>query len=360
MTRYTSSRSFRHDRPHGTAVLLVNLGTPDAPTASALRRYLAEFLSDPRVVEIPRPVWWLVLHLIILRLRPRRSARLYREIWTDQGSPLLVYSQRLAGLLNKALQPRQVTVALAMRYGRPSIAKVLRELRESGLTRLLVLPLYPQYSASTTASCFDAISNELQHWRRVPEVRFISQYHDYPDYIEALAAGINDFRQQQQTGEKLLFSFHGIPQRYFQKGDPYFCHCQKTARLVAERLGLVSGQWQVTFQSRFGREPWLQPYTDRTLKELAAAGVQNVDIVCPGFACDCLETLQEIAIENRRLFLDAGGRQLNYIPALNDQPSHVSALAALLDEHLQGWPEVSDGEQAGKTAARARDMGAGS
>ncbi len=317
-------------------LLLVNLGTPDSPAPADVRRYLAEFLWDPRVVETPRWLWWPLLHGIILNTRPRRSAEAYARIWTETGSPLLLHTRRQA----EALQARlgeQVKVVPAMRYGNPSIAAGLRELREAGCERILVLPLYPQYSATTTASTFDAVTEELRRWRRVPELRFIGQYHSEPGYIAALAASIREYQQENGTPEKLILSFHGIPQRYAEAGDPYPRQCERTARLLAEALGLEEGRWQLTYQSRMGREPWLQPYTSATLEALAREGVRHVQVLCPGFAADCLETLEEIAMENRDIFLAHGGERYGYIPCLNDRPDHVEALAAIARSYLGGW-----------------------
>ena len=317
-------------------LLLVNLGTPDSPAPADVRRYLAEFLWDPRVVETPRWLWWPLLHGIILNTRPRRSAEAYRRIWTEAGSPLLLHTKRQA----KALQARlggQVKVVPAMRYGNPSIAAGLLELREAGCERILVFPLYPQYSATTTASTFDAVTEELRRWRRVPELRFIGQYHSESGYIAALAASIREYQQENGTPEKLILSFHGIPQRYAEAGDPYPRQCEHTARLLAEALGLEDDRWQLTYQSRMGREPWLQPYTSATLEALAREGVRQVQVLCPGFAADCLETLEEIAMENRDIFLAHGGERYGYIPCLNDRPDHVEALAAIARSHLGGW-----------------------
>ena len=317
-------------------LLLVNLGTPDSPAPADVRRYLAEFLWDPRVVETPRWLWWPLLHGIILNTRPRRSAEAYARIWTETVSPLLLHTRRQA----EALQARlgeQVKVVPAMRYGNPSIAAGLRELREAGCERILVLPLYPQYSATTTASTFDAVTEELRRWRRVPELRFIGQYHSEPGYIAALAASIREYQQENGTPEKLILSFHGIPQRYAEAGDPYPRQCERTARLLAEALGLEEGRWQLTYQSRMGREPWLQPYTSATLEALAREGVRHVQVLCPGFAADCLETLEEIAMENRDIFLAHGGERYGYIPCLNDRPDHVEALAAIARSYLGGW-----------------------
>lgn len=330
----------RHGAPAGLGVLLINLGTPDAPTVSAVRRYLAEFLSDPRVVELPRPLWRLILHGIILRLRPRRSARSYRALWTEQGSPLLVISRRQAAALQERLEPKlpgPIRVALGMRYGNPSIASALAELRDANARRLLILPLYPQYSATTTASVFDAVTAQLSTWRRLPEVRFINHYHDEPGYIAALAQSIRAYWSEQGKPDRLLFSFHGIPRAYLLRGDPYGCQCRKTARLTAKALGLAPDRWRTAFQSRVGRKEWLRPYTDETLIAWGREGVGKVHVVCPGFAADCLETLREIAVENRERFLEAGGGEFGYIPALNDQADHLDALETLIQRHIAGW-----------------------
>jgi ferrochelatase len=335
---------YQHDQKPCSGVLLANLGTPDAPTPRAVRRYLGEFLWDPRVVEIPRPLWWLILHGIILRLRPARSARKYRTIWTEAGSPLLAITRRQTSAIAERLQqicPGPVRIAMGMRYGNPSLAAALRELRDSGVRRLLIFPLYPQYSASTTASTFDAIARELGTWRWLPELRIINHYHDHPPYINALSENIVDAWAQEAPSERLLFSFHGLPKRNLLAGDPYHCECHKTARLVAEQLKLKAGDWAISFQSRFGRAEWLQPYTSELLKDWAHTGIKSVDVVCPGFAADCLETLEEINQENRTLFLKAGGRHYRYIPALNDSPRHIEALVNLILTHSQGWPEMS-------------------
>jgi ferrochelatase len=340
MSRYSSASEFRHDQAECSGILLTNLGTPAAPTAAAVRRYLAEFLWDPRVVERPRWLWWLVLHGIILRLRPRRAAKSYAKIWTEAGSPLLHISQQQAGQLRAALEPLfagPVKVALAMRYGEPSIAAGLQSLRKAGARRILVLPLYPQYSATTTASTLDAVTRELQHWRWVPELRFVNHYHDHPSYIHALAASIQSAWESHGRAEKLLFSFHGLPQRCLDAGDPYFCECHKTARLVAQALQLQDTEWETTFQSRFGPEPWLQPYTDHTLEKLAKQGVRHVQIICPGFAADCLETLEEINMQNREIFLQAGGERFHYIPALNAEADHIQLMADVITQHAGDW-----------------------
>jgi ferrochelatase len=335
--------SFFHEAADRTGILVTNLGTPDAPTAPALRRYLAEFLWDPRVVETSRPLWWLILHGVILRVRPARAAKAYQKVWTEEGSPLLAISRKQAELLQDSLRqqiPGPVEVALGMRYGSPSIRQALESLRERGARRILALPLYPQYSATTTASTLDAIGEVFRAWRGVPDFHFVSHYHDHPAYIAALAASIREFRTQHGNDVHLLFSFHGIPERYFRAGDPYHCECQKTARLVAELLGLDETQWDVSFQSRFGREEWLKPYTDHTLEKWAREGRLAAQVICPGFSADCLETLEEIDEQNREIFLSAGGERFDYIPALNDRPDHIRALTDIVLQHLRGWPEV--------------------
>ena len=335
---------FKHDSKPCVGVLLTNLGTPDAPTTPAVRRYLAEFLSDPRVIEVPRLIWWFRLHGCILRTRPKHSAKIYKSIWTNEGSPLLSFSGKLAAAIQKELEqrvPGPVRVELAMRYGNPSIRAGLEKLRQANAQRLLVLPLYPQYSATTTASTFDAVAGVLKTWRWLPELCMVNHYHDDKNYINALADSIKAHWQQRGRGEKLLFSFHGIPKHYFEAGDPYHCECHKTARLVAEILGLDEGEWLVTFQSRFGPREWLQPYTGITLQKLAGKGIKNVNVICPGFPADCLETLEEINIQYRALFMACGGEEFNYIPALNDRAPHVDVLSSLISQHCQGWPEVS-------------------
>ena len=338
---------------------MVNLGTPDAPDPGSVRRYLKEFLWDRRVVEMARPAWWLVLNLIILNTRPRRSARAYQKVWTEQGSPLLTISRKQRDALAELLQLRfgcTVPVALGMRYGKPSIRSALNELREAGARRILVLPLYPQYSATTTASIFDAVTAELRHWRWLPELRFVNHYHDEPAYIGALADSVRRHRAEFGDADKLLMSFHGIPEEYFHKGDPYFCECQKTGRLLAEALGLAPNRWQLSFQSRLGPKQWLQPYTDKTLEELGGKGVKSVQVICPGFAADCLETLEEVAMENREVFLAAGGERYDYIPCLNDEAEHIAMLAKLVDQHTQGWGPALD--EPSQVLERAMALGA--
>ncbi len=324
---------------HSIGVLLANLGTPDSPAPRDVRRYLKQFLWDPRVVELPRPLWWLVLNLVILNTRPRRSARAYARVWTAEGSPLLVISRRQRAALQLALNTRTgmpVKVALAMCYGNPSIAEGLAELREAGVQRILVLPLYPQYSATSSAAIFDAVAQELRHWRAVPALCFISDYHSHPDYIAALADSVRAYQAEHGVPDKLLMSFHGIPQEYADKGDPYPGQCELTAELLARQLGLEQIQWQLSYQSRLGPKAWLKPYTDRTLETLGRQGVKHIQVICPGFSADCLETLEEIAMENRAAFLEAGGTDYQYIPCLNDQPAHIEFVAQLVAQYLQG------------------------
>jgi protoporphyrin/coproporphyrin ferrochelatase len=366
---YLPEPPFAHDRRARTAVLLVNLGTPDAPEPGPVRAYLKEFLSDPRVVEIPRLVWWPILNGIILTLRPRKSAAKYATIWTAQGSPLLHWSQQQEVLLRGYLGERgfDVEVALAMRYGQPSIPTVLAQLRERGVERLLLLPMYPQYSATTTATVFDAVHRELAAVRNLPEIRWVKHFHDQPQYIAALAAKIRTYWQQhgraQDSGGKLVMSFHGVPRRTLDLGDPYHCECHKTGRLLAEALGLGRDEYVVSFQSRFGKAEWLQPYTAPLLEQLGHAKARRVDVVCPGFVADCLETLEEIAMEGRQEFEAAGGGEYHYIPCLNDAPAFIEAMVALVAAHTQGWPIERTGQgqreaAAAQTKARALALGA--
>lgn len=353
-----SATAHRHGSPSATGVLLVNLGTPDAPTTSAVRRFLAQFLWDPRVVEVPRPVWWFVLNGFILRVRPRRSAHAYQQIWTPQGSPLMIHSRALTQKVADRLQQSDSSyrVALGMTYGSPSIGKGLSELRDAGVRRLLVVPLYPQYSATTTASVFDGVTAELQRWRWIPEFRFITHYFREPAYITAIANSIAT--HWQQHGRKhLLFSFHSIPEKYFKDGDPYFCQCQETARRVAEQLQLGPGDWSVSFQSQLPRQEWLKPYTDQWLIDAAKAGRKGITVVCPGFASDCLETLEEIDLRNRDAFLQAGGEHYDYVPALNAEDSHVELISGLIERHSRGWDALSHELNADElTQARERAM----
>jgi ferrochelatase len=359
--RYPSAgAAFRHDEPATLGVLMVNLGTPASPGVADVRRYLAQFLSDPRVIEMPRALWWPILHGVILRTRPRRSARAYARIWGPEGSPLLAISRRQAAALQQALDGQGlglVRLELGMCYGAPSLRAALAALRRAGASRILVLPMYPQYSGTTTGAVFDGVTAELRTWRWVPELRFINQYHDQPGYISALTDSIRRQWATDGEAERLLFSFHGIPKDYFLGGDPYYCQCQKTARLVAEGLGLADDRWQVAFQSRVGRKEWLRPYTHQVLQEWGRARMERVDVVCPGFAADCLETLEEIAEENRDRFLAAGGRDYRYIPALNTDPAHIAALVELVVRHAGSWLEARPADGAARLE-RARCLGA--
>lgn len=315
-----------------TGILLTNLGTPCAPTAAAVKRYLREFLSDTRIVALPRWLWWPILTMVVLPWRSRSSAKLYQKIWLAQGSPLLYFSQLQAQALQAKLAelPGPVTVALGMRYGQPSLAEGLQQLRSAGVDQLIILPMYPQYSQATVGSTIDKVASILKTWCYIPQFHVINQYADHPGYIDALVGQTQAHWAQQPRAEKLLFSFHGLPRRSIDQGDPYYHLCHKTAQLVADKLGCEKEHWQVVFQSRFGKQQWLTPYCDVVLKELAVQGVQTVDIICPGFAADCLETLEEILHRYKTVFLTAGGKQLNYIPALNAAPTHIAALADLV------------------------------
>lgn len=354
MPTFRGEPAFDHRAEPSIGILFSNLGTPQAPTAGALRPYLREFLSDPRVIELPKLLWWLILNAVVLPFRPAKSAKLYQSVWTPQGSPLLVTTRQQAAALAVELAQRlpvPVHVAVGMRYGQPSLQSALAELADRGCRRVLVLPAYPQYSATTTGSTFDEVTRVLSRYRWVPELRFVNSYHDDAGYIAALVASIRERWNAEGEPERLLFSFHGMPLRYFHAGDPYFCFCQKTARLVVEGLGFPRDRCLVTFQSRFGREPWIEPYTDATLAALPAKGITKVDVLCPGFSADCLETLEEINGLNREVFTHAGGQQYRYIPCLNDRPDHIAALAALIARHCGGWTTPAP---AGDDAIRAR------
>lgn len=351
--KYQGYDNFDHAQADKVGVLITNLGTPDAPTTGALRKYLKQFLWDPRVVEVPRPVWWLILNGIILNIRPRKSAEAYRNVWTEQGSPLALYTEKQASALKEKLSAAygdRVLIEWGMRYGSPSIATAVENLLAKGARKLVVLPLYPQYSGSTSGSTFDAIAEDFRQRRWLPELRFINSYCGESDYIEALATSISTYWDEHGRADKLVLSYHGVPQRYLHKGDPYHCQCHKTTRLVADALGLKDDEYITTFQSRFGREPWLQPYTDETMKQLPKQGVKRVQVVCPGFSSDCLETIEEIGMENRDYFLEAGGESFSYIPALNDRPEHISALFSLIAKNLAGWLELPDDDTAQRQA----------
>ena len=368
MPPFDSSPEYEHGLPESLGVLLVNLGTPDEPTPEAVRRYLRQLLSDPRVVEIPRWLWLPVLHGYILRTRPAASAEAYQKIWTEQGSPLLLHSIDIANAIQDKLSARlsgAVHVELAMSCGSPSIDAAIQKMFEQYVRRIIVLPLYPQYSGTTTASVFDAVTAVLSKRRWIPELRFINHYHDAVGYISALVTSIRDFWDMNGRGDRLLMSFHGLPKRNLLNGDPYHCQCQKTARLVATELELNEGDWQLSFQSRLGRAEWLRPYTDKTLKKWGREKGGKVDVICPGFAADCLETLEEIAMRDAASFSSAGGGELRYIPALNARDDHIAFLSRTIEKHVAGWPEASPdwsmseaARQMEKSLQRARDMGA--
>ncbi len=347
--------SYIHGVMEKTAVVLVNLGTPDAPTASAVRCYLKFFLSDSRVVEIPKVIWWFILHCIILPRRASKSAEKYAMIWTKEGSPLKVHTKKQTSLLRGYLGERghDVQVAFAMRYGTPSLPEVLDKLKSEGCERLLILPAYPQYSGTTTASVFDAVFKHFSAVRNVPELRFIKQYHDHEGYIQALKQSVLSHWALSGQPDKLVISFHGVPKRTLLLGDPYHCQCHKTARLLAAQLGIAQDRYVVTFQSRFGKAEWLQPYTAPTLQRLAKEGIRRVDVICPGFISDCLETLEEISIEAKKVFLTAGGKDFNYIACLNESPSWIGALAQIVEQNMVGWPTVVS-----PTAREARKIAA--
>jgi len=368
MPPFDSSPQYEHGLPESLGVLLVNLGTPDEPTPDAVRRYLRQFLSDPRVVEFPRLLWLAVLHGYILRKRPVVTAEAYKKIWTEQGSPLLLHSIDIADAMQEKLSARlsgAVNVELAMSYGNPSIESALQKMFDQWVARIIVLPLYPQYSGTTTASVFDAVAAALSKRRWVPELRFVNHYHDAAGYVSAVVASIRDFWDMHGRGERLLMSFHGLPKSTLVNGDPYHCQCQKTARLVAAELELDDDYWQVSFQSRVGREEWFRPYTDETLKKWGRDKIGKADVVCPGFAVDCLETLEEIALTNAASFVAAGGEELRYIPALNARDDHITFLSRTIEKNVAGWPEASPDWSLSKAARRmekslqrARDMGA--
>ena len=345
--RYASSPPAPREGAERIGILLVNSGTPDAPTPRAVRRFLARFLSDPRVVELPRPLWLALLYGVILPWRPRRVARKYRLIWSPGGSPLRDLSERLRAELTAVLAQRMLaplSVELGMLYSAPDVGGALQRLRDSGAQRILVLPLFPQYCGATTGAVFDQVSAELRRWRGVPELHFIADYHDHPGYIDALRASVSEHWQAHGRTGHLLMSFHGVPERYVQQGDPYFERCQSTARLLADELLLRDGEWSVSFQSRFGPAGWLKPYTSTVLTAMPARGVREVTLLCPGFAVDCLETLEEIDLENRAAFMRAGGVRYHYVPALNARPGHANCLADLIAQHCQGWTHAGHGQ----------------
>ena len=313
-----------------TAVLVVNLGSPASTKTVDVRQFLREFLGDPRVVNIPRPVWWMILNLFILPFRPQKSAHAYKTIWTEQGSPLVVFTRDLTAKLADAIASENLIVDYAMRYGKPSLAAKLQDFEQQGVDEIIVLPLYPQYSSTTTASIFDVVADAIKNWWHIPGLRLISDFYRHPSYIQALADSVQSYWHAHGQSQLLVMSFHGVPAMLTKKGDPYFYHCQDTARLLAEALQLEPHQWRLVFQSRFGKAEWLKPYCVEVLEQLPQEGIHSVDLVCPGFSVDCLETLEEIAITNQEIFLEAGGEQYRYIPALNDSDAHVAVLRELI------------------------------
>lgn len=360
--RYQSEPSYTHGTSEKTAVLLINLGTPEAPTAQAVKPYLREFLSDSRVVEIPKPIWWLILNGIILNTRPKKSAAKYASIWMDEGSPLKVHTERqailLQGYLGEKTKGVPLVVDYAMRYGNPSIPAVMARLKAQNCQRILLVPLYPQYAASATGTAFDAVIGELQKMRNMPAIRSIKHFHDNAPYIKATAQNIRDYWTLHGRPDKLVMSFHGVPRYTLEKGDPYHCECLKSGRLIAEELGLNKEQYTISFQSRFGKAEWIKPYTTVTLIELGKQKTKRVDVVCPGFVADCLETLEEIAQEGREDFQHAGGGEYHYIPCLNERPEWIHALTDLVLDNLQGWLQKPDNADLEQSRLRALATGA--
>ena len=340
MVKYIGEKDYEHGSKEKIGVLITNLGTPDAPNRKKLKVYLNQFLSDPRVIELPKILWQILLKLVILQVRPSKSAEAYRQIWTDKGSPLLDIANRQLSKIQSSFSSKSdnIVFEVGMRYGNPSIPNALLKLQNKQVRRLLVLPMYPQYCAATTGSTFDEVTNVLQKWRWIPEMRFINQYFEEKNYIEALSNSINTFWKNNQKPQKIIFSYHGIPKRYLTNGDPYHCFCLKTTRLVKEHMDLSDDEIMTTFQSRFGREEWLKPYTSETLKELPKQGIKNIHIISPGFSSDCLETLEELEEENKEYFMESGGESYNYIPCLNDNEDHIDVFVNLIKKHIQGWP----------------------
>ena len=359
MPKLISEKDFSHGTPNSVGILLVNLGTPDNTKTSSVRRYLRQFLSDPRVIEVPKVIWWFVLNLFILPFRPSKSAEAYKEIWTKEGSPLLLYSEEITKKIQKSFNGRELKndfhVELAMSYGKPSIENSLNKLRKKNVRRILLLPMYPQYSSTTTGSVFENVTKVLSKQRWIPEFRHINQYHDNKAYIETISESIKEFWKSNGTPDRLLFSFHGLPKKMLLEGDPYHCQCYKTARLVSEKLELSEDDWFVSFQSRLGPTKWLEPYTDETLKSWGEKKSGVVDVICPGFSVDCLETLEEIAMENAEYYEEAGGKKLRYIPALNSQQKHISFLINLIEKNISDWIHEST-EQWSQMTAEKLDM----
>ena len=340
MVKYIGEKNYEHGSKEKIGVLITNLGTPDAPNKEELKVYLNQFLSDPRVIELPKILWQILLKLVILQIRPSKSAEAYKQIWTDKGSPLLDIANRQLNKIQTSFSSNHENIVfeVGMRYGNPSIPDALSKLQKKQIRRLLVLPMYPQYCAATTGSTFDEVTNVLQKWRWIPEMRFINQYFEEKNYIEALSNSIKLFWKKNKKPQKIIFSYHGIPKRYLTNGDPYHCFCLKTTRLVKEHLRLSDDEIMTTFQSRFGKAEWLKPYTSETLKELPKQGIKNIHIISPGFSSDCLETLEELEEENKEYFMESGGENYHYIPCLNDHDDHINLFVNLIKKHIQGWP----------------------
>ena len=339
MVKYIGDKNYEHGSKEAVGVLITNLGTPDAPEKKELKVYLNQFLSDPRVIELPKILWQILLKLVILQVRPSKSAKAYKKIWTKNGSPLLDISKRQLEKIKLSLSTSHPNMIfeVGMRYGNPSIPNALRNLQKQNVRKLLVLPMYPQYCAATTGSTFDEVTNVLQKWRWIPELRFINQYFEDDKYVQALSNSITSFWEKHSKPQKIIFSYHGIPKKYLLNGDPYHCFCLKTTRLVKEKMGLSDDEIMTTFQSRFGKAEWLQPYTSETLKELPKQGIKDIHIISPGFSSDCLETLEELEEENREYFMESGGEQYKYIPCLNDDDEHIDVFVNLIKKNIQGW-----------------------
>ena len=339
--KYDGEKDYKHSSNENLGILITNLGTPEKPTKKKIRIFLKEFLSDPRVIEVPKLIWQIILRLIILNLRPQKVAKLYKSIWKKEGGPLLVMLEKQKRGIKKILQKnlKNVKVEIGMRYGNPNVKLGLEKLRKQRCRRILVLPLYPQYCAATTGSTFDKVTEVLRRWRWIPEIRFVNNYFENPLYINCLIKSIRDSWKKLGKSQKLIFSYHGIPKKYLLNGDPYHCFCQKTTRLVVEKMKLKKEEYITTFQSRFGPEEWLKPYTDKTLKELPSKGIKKIHILSPGFSSDCLETLEELEVENKENFISSGGKKYNYIKCLNDDPQHLNMFAMLILKHTRGWPE---------------------
>ncbi len=335
--KYFGEKNYKHGTKTHIGVLLTNLGTPDKPDKKNLRKYLKEFLSDPRVIEVPQIIWQIILRGIILNIRPKKVAKLYKSIWQKGGGPLLVMLNKQKNGIKNILKNKNIKIEIAMRYGNPNIETGLNKLRKQGCRKILIFPLYPQYCAATTGSTFDKVTVIFRKWRWIPELRFINNYFDNPDYIDCLIRSIKENQKKYGKYQKLIFSYHGIPKKYLLKGDPYHCFCQKTTRLIIEKMNLKEDEYLTTFQSRFGPDEWLTPYTDKTLKELPSQGIKKIHILSPGFSSDCLETLEELKVENKSNFISAGGEKYNYINCLNDNSDHLKMLSSVILNNLKGW-----------------------